>query len=191
MSRGGRRRKLHRAPRVVIGYHGCSLEIAERVLAGEPFVPSSHSYDWLGEGIYFWEYGPFRAREWAKERYGTEAAVLEATICLGRCLNLLDVEHHPGFSSAYQIAAQNVSGRIPRNTDKGAHFRDQFMIEFYCRIQVEEGNLPYQTVRACFPEGDPIVPESAILSKTHVQLAVRDDTCISRLRLVECNRNKA
>src|SRR5438876_9349241 len=69
--------RLRRAPRTVVGYHGCSRETAERVIAGQPFVPSTRRYDWLGVGIYFWEYGPFRAREWAEIRFEAEAAVLE------------------------------------------------------------------------------------------------------------------
>lgn len=43
--------------RTVIAYHGCDVETAERLLSGEPFKPSQNDYDWLGEGIYFWEYG--------------------------------------------------------------------------------------------------------------------------------------
>jgi hypothetical protein len=57
-------------------------------------------------GIYFWEYGPFRAREWAEIRFGAEAAVLEATIRLGRCLNLLDIEHHARFAQMYARAVR-------------------------------------------------------------------------------------
>src|SRR6266516_1241891 len=93
----GRERKLHRAPRTVVGYHGCSRETAERILAGERFIPSRRSYDWLGEGIYFWEYGPYRAYEWAEGKHRENAAVLGATIRLGRCVNLLDIEHMAKF----------------------------------------------------------------------------------------------
>lgn len=97
-------RRVRRAPRTVVGYHGCARETAARVIAGESFVPSTRRYDWLGVGIYFWEYGPFRAREWAETRFGPEAAVLEASIRLGRCLNLLDIEHHARFADLYERA---------------------------------------------------------------------------------------
>jgi hypothetical protein len=80
--------RLHRAPRTVVGHHGCSGETAERILTGERFVPSRRAYDWLGEGIYFWEYGPYRAYRWAERRFDPDAAVLQVTIRLGRCLNL-------------------------------------------------------------------------------------------------------
>ena len=182
-----RTRRLHRTPRTVVGYHGCSGETAERILDGVRFVSSRRAYDWLGEGIYFWEYGPFRAYEWGERRFEAEAAVLEATIQLGRCLNLLDIEHQAELRSAYDRVAQLAVAQgveLPRNRDDGRYYLDQFVVEFYCRIQEEERNLPLQTIRACFPEGEPVFPDSRILSHTHVQLAVRDDSCITRLRRV-------
>ncbi len=53
--------------RIVIAYHGCDAALAKKVLAGKAELkPSTNTYDWLGEGIYFWEHGPQRAYEWAK-----------------------------------------------------------------------------------------------------------------------------
>ena len=178
---------LRRAPRTVVGYHGCSRETAERIVAGDPFAPSTRRYDWLGVGIYFWEYGPFRAREWAETRFGADAAVLEATIRLGRCLNLLDIEHHARFADLYERALRQANRdgtTIPENREDGRHYRDRHLIEFYCRTAVEEKGVPFQTARACYPEGEPLFPGSRLLSRTHVQIAVRDETCITRLRLV-------
>jgi hypothetical protein len=183
----GESRRLRRAPRTVAGYHGCSRETAERIVAGEPFVPSTRRYDWLGVGIYFWEYGPFRAREWAETRFGDEAAVLEATIRLGRCLNLLDIEHHDHLAQAYELASQQGSGEdetIPENTLDGRHYMDRSVIELYWRTAAAQTGVRFQTVRACYPEGSPIFPGSRMLSRTHVQIAVRDAHCIMRLRLV-------
>jgi len=34
--------------RMVVGYHGCDAEVAERILDGTPFTPSRNDYDWLG-----------------------------------------------------------------------------------------------------------------------------------------------
>src|SRR5438105_2821011 len=50
---------LHALGRTVIGYHGCSRAFAADLLAGrvslEQWKLSRNNYDWLGEGIYFWE----------------------------------------------------------------------------------------------------------------------------------------
>ncbi len=86
-------RELVTAPQTVVGYHGCSLEVARQILEQQRFIPSTKAYDWLGEGIYFWEYAPYRALQWAQERStvsDTSVAVIGATIQLGRCLNLLE-----------------------------------------------------------------------------------------------------
>src|SRR5437667_12577817 len=78
-----RKPQLVTAPRTVIGYHSCSQEAAEQILAEQRFLPSTKTYDWLGEGVYFWEYAPYRALDWAIlrcARLGGEPAVLRATI---------------------------------------------------------------------------------------------------------------
>jgi len=83
--------------RIVVGYHGCDAAVVERVLAGKALLRlGTNAYDWLGEGIYFWEHGPQRAYEWAIEQTKFGAAkvrnpsVLAARIDLGVCLDLLD-----------------------------------------------------------------------------------------------------
>ena len=82
-----------RAPVSVTGYHGCDRDVAERLLDGKPFHKSTNDYDWLGSGVYFWEYAPFRAHDWARQRYGARGVVIGAEINLGDCLNLLDNHH--------------------------------------------------------------------------------------------------
>ena len=124
-----------RAPFSVVGYHGCSRETADAILGGAPFAPSANAMDWLGRGIYFWEFGPYRALEWAKE-YHAEPAVLEAKIELGICLNLLDREHFDGLASVYQAVAeeyQDLDLPLPANTQRGAHFLDRLVNRYLLR----------------------------------------------------------
>jgi|SRR6266511_7744 len=53
--------------RMVIGYHGCDAAVVAKVLSGkDTLAPTQKDYDWLGNGIYFWEHGPRRAYDWAK-----------------------------------------------------------------------------------------------------------------------------
>ena len=56
---------MDRFARTVLGYHGCDPAFAEKLLSGEvpinDWKPSTNDYDWLGHGIYFWEYAPERA----------------------------------------------------------------------------------------------------------------------------------
>lgn len=78
-------------PEKVVGFHACAREFARQIEAGELSVadwqPSRNEYDWLGHGIYFWEGNLPRARQWAMEAIVGEAAIIEAEITLGECLD--------------------------------------------------------------------------------------------------------
>src|SRR3989442_2623116 len=64
--------------RSVTGYHGCDAAVAARALAGAARLNiSTNAYDWLGQGIYFWEHGPQRAREWAIEQAKLSVAMIK------------------------------------------------------------------------------------------------------------------
>jgi hypothetical protein len=80
--------------RTIIGFHGTTSAIAERLVDGEAFKPSANDDDWLGTGVYFWEYAPRQAWWWARrfKRHRTPA-VVGAMIRLGRCFDLLDPEN--------------------------------------------------------------------------------------------------
>jgi hypothetical protein len=53
---------------LIIGYHSCDKEVGLRVLnAQDVLKPSDNPWDWLGDGIYFWEYNPHRALTYAIE----------------------------------------------------------------------------------------------------------------------------
>ena len=75
--------------RTVIAYHGCDAQVAARLIDGEPFRPSSNDFDWLGEGIYFWEYGYDRALQFAEEQRARgkveRPCVVGALLQLGSC----------------------------------------------------------------------------------------------------------
>jgi len=172
------------APSTVRGYHGCAQEVAKKILSEDSFLPSNNAFDWLGAGIYFWEYAPYRALDWASKRW-EEPAVIGVTLKLGRCLNLLDIANASGLLEIYQQIASNLSTRrMPRNTTSGAHFLDREVIDTYCRMVSETNDNDYQTVRGCFPEGEPLFPGSKILNRAHVQIAVRDPSCIARIHQV-------
>jgi hypothetical protein len=80
--------------RTVVGYHGTSAVIADDLVAGAPFRACANADDWLGAGIYFWEYAPKQAWWWAHRYKRLRApAVVGAMIRLGQCFDLLDPEN--------------------------------------------------------------------------------------------------
>ena len=89
-------------PNLVLAFHGCDEDTYQKVLYNhENLLPSNNAYDWLGNGIYFWEDSVDRAKQWAEsacERYNKKhpdepakkPAVIGAVVSLGNCLNLTD-----------------------------------------------------------------------------------------------------
>src|SRR5258708_347647 len=130
--------------RTVIAYHGCDRRTAERVLLGrERLTPSQNDYDWLGNGIYFWEYGPERALDWAREiskrhpnriRHPT---VLGAIIHLGVCFDLLDVRFTNYLRQAYAdflIAMERQTLAVPENQGLRGGGRDLVLRKRDCAV---------------------------------------------------------
>ena len=46
------------------------------IIGREGFRLSQNDYDWLGDGVYFFQDGSLRAWQWARERHGDDAAVI-------------------------------------------------------------------------------------------------------------------
>jgi hypothetical protein len=187
-------------PGIVLGFHGCDAAVGEKVLSGQEshLVPSDNKYDWLGGGIYFWENDPLRALEFAEDGkkkpkhakgYVENPFVIGAVIDLGFCLNLLSREACDEATVAFDtlIATISKSGEaMPENKgrDMGARFRDRAVIETIHQTrlilnQVEDGTFPkYDSVRAAFLEGQDLYEGSGFAAKNHVQLAIRNMSCI-------------
>jgi hypothetical protein len=178
-----------RYARTIIGYHGCTKRIAERILKGEPFSPSSNDYDWLGHGVYFWEHGPDRALRFIQEKLERERrrekpAVVGALLQLGMCFDLLDTRFTVEMGFAYPKFQNSIAfsgGTLPCNCGPTPELKlrrlDCTMLNWYLSELGAAGH-PYQTVRGCFVEGGPAFPGSGIERESHIQIAVRDPACI-------------
>lgn len=163
-----------------IGFHGTSGEAAQRILA-TGFDISRNEYDWLGDGAYFFQDAPVRAMKWARERFGEQAAVVGAEIDLGNCIDLLDVPWHAQIARVYPryLAEGEQQGRpLPRQS-AGAHRLDRDVMNYLIDL-MEEENTVVSGVRAAFAEGEPAFPGSALLNRSHVQIAIRAPRAILR-----------
>jgi hypothetical protein len=177
-----------RCDRVVLAYHGCDAAVAERLLAGEPFQNSENDYDWLGAGVYFWEYGADRALRFARDqqRRGkiAEPAVVGALVQLGNCFDLLDTEYTQDLASAfrkYRSFAARCGWMLPRNAgstpDKKLRRLDCSVLNYYFGKLGMRG-VEFDTVRCSFQEGERAFPGSGIFQESHIQIAVRNSACI-------------
>jgi hypothetical protein len=163
-----------------IGYHGTSIEAVQRILSSG-FQISRNEYDWLGDGAYFFQDAPARAREWAEQRFGTDAAVVGAEIDLVDCIDLLDIGWQAVVEQSYAdlLLRLQASGQpIPHQTS-GAHRLDRAVVNHTVGL-LQRAGIPVRTVRAAFAEGKPLFPGSGLWSRAHVQIAVRDAGAVLR-----------
>ena len=165
-------------PTPLIGYHGTSKDAALTILA-EGFKVSANDYDWLGDGVYFFQDARLRAWEWAWKLYHEEAAVIGAKIDFSDCMDLLDIGWAHFLAKAYDgfLGKLKETGlQIPRQT-RGAHRLDREVINYAVAILSESGRI-IRSVRAAFSEGAPVFSDSALFDRAHVQIAVRDPKLI-------------
>ena len=173
---------------MVVAYHGCDAAVAEQLLRGERFRRSRNDHDWLGEGIYFWEFGAARALEFAQAqaRRGrlSRPAVVGAIIQLGQCFDLMDTRFTSELDDAFlmlrtsrQIAGEPLPINAGKTPDRLLRRRDCAVLNYYLRWLQETG-VPYDTVRCGFIEGPPAFEGSGIHLQSHVQISVRNQACI-------------
>jgi hypothetical protein len=176
--------------RTVVAHHGTRLSTArEIVLGNRPFIPSRNGDDWLGHGIYFWEYAPQQAFEWAKARslkfkWDEEIAVLGSMIRLGNCFDLLDPLNVKNLSSYYQsyIDTFNQTPDVKPEVNFKANKRLNCAVFNYTHGFLETEGTSIDTYRAAFiltpDRNDRIWAGSGINNRSHIQICVRNPESI-------------
>lgn len=178
----------------ILGYHGCDQKLAERVLAGKASLkPSTNDYDWLGDGVYFWEHNAQRAFEFAVEVAARphpsrqrirKPAVVGAVIDLGLCLNLLDSRYIEAVRAAHAelVETAEISGiALPKNTGGRDLFRrrlDCAVLRALHQAREDDDERPFDTVRAVFVEGGPLYENAGFAARSHIQVCVRQPACV-------------
>lgn len=184
--------------RTVVGYHGTGLTAALRIVNRvEDFRWSERDYDWLGRGIYFWEYAPKQALAWAKVRqkqYQKKAnktaederraieplAVVACMIRLGFCLDLTEPENVKYLADIFESykASMELTGEEPLTNSRQYRKLDCAVFEYaYKVIEASEPNLTVDTARGVFvpKDGSKRIWEGSWISRdTHIQLCVRN-----------------
>lgn len=184
---------------MIVGYHGTDERIVGKVLAGKTdLTPSRRNYDWLGNGIYFWEQGPRRALEFAYEQAALgrnkikTPAVIGAYINLGDCLDFLDTADTLRLSSFHRSFKATFAGlkneRVRKDGTKLFHRLDCAVINSLVTHLRDFEGREIDSVRGCFWEGKPVYRGAEILEKAHIQIAVRNPRCVlGYFRPAECH----
>lgn len=167
-----------------VAYHGCSANAAASILSTKDLRPSRKPYDWLGEGFYLWDRGSARAWDWAQQRIPDEPAVVGAIVDLTDCLDLTDL-HGTRLLRDILHEMEFTGLELPKNDGK-LHELDYFLITQACE-RLEDAGFLFSSVRGAFIEGDPIFQRednaSLLHEETHIQIAIRDRSCVQHLWL--------
>lgn len=189
------RRSLYaNRPNLIVAFHGCDQSVVDKVVSGEAnLLASTNDYDWLGNGIYFWENNEERALEWAQElsrRKGSSIktpSVIGAVIDLGYCFDLTDSAYLKELRKSYDMAyaISQLSGNpLPENKAIGTSSDlllrklDCFVIEMTHRINKKANKRAYDSVRGVFWEGKSLYPNAGFAEKNHIQICVCNPNCI-------------
>ncbi len=175
---------------MILAYHGCSRDTARKLLSGEAFQESTKSYDWLGRGVYFWEADPLRAWDWALRHRPASPSLVGAAIDLGHCLDLTCQSGLLAVRDAYEVYKNiqtQYGNTMPRNEDPPGWKPGDLVLRHLDRAVIDHLNATvdqaaasgqrvqrFQTIRALFPEGEPLYPTAGFRELTHIQICVRD-----------------
>ena len=184
---------------LIIGFHGCDLEVRNKIIStkGEILKISKNEYDWLGQGIYFWEGNAQRALDFAtylsenpphnKKQKIKTPAVLGAVINLGYCFDLLDSENLKDLKDAFDFVKKSnekhnikmpINLPLREDGDLLIRYLDCTVIETAMRINEDIAKREYDSVRGVFFEGDELYENAGFKGKNHIQIALRNPNCI-------------
>ena len=195
-------------PGLILPFHGCDQSVVDDVITGTSSLEkSTNKYDWLGNGIYFWDNSPSRALQYANflsenpkiaKRKIIHPAVIGAIINPGFYLNLLDYENLQILKEGYEIlkATTTDTSAIPENktigsgTDLLSRELDCSVIETLHTVRKQSKLPPFDSVRGVFWEGDSLYPNAGFREKDHIQICIRNPNCIKGYFLPRIENNK-
>ncbi|TMI68368.1 MAG: hypothetical protein E6H09_22625 [Bacteroidetes bacterium] len=178
-------------PFEIIGYHSCDKDVGLNVLTGKTdLLSSNNDWDWLGDGVYFWEQDPKRALHYAVEvangkqfnKTGIKTPfILGAVVQLGNCLNLVESESlnllkdaHYGLAKVYG----DLNKEMPVN--KGANRKLDCAVIRFIHQTSRHSKLPeYDTIRSAFDEGEKVYEGANFTTHHHIQVSVINRSLIN------------
>lgn len=177
---------------LLLGFHGCDESVRDDLLTGNITIKKSEkSYDWLGNGMYFWEGDEKRAWEWAEEKRRRKEiekpAVIGAVMDLGLCLDFMESKYLATLKPAfYDLKAllnkHNLvlpeNKKIKGSVDFLLRPLDCAIIEFIHKTRDIEEVPAFDSVRGVFWEGKEPYLNAGFKEKNHIQICVRNPNCI-------------
>ncbi|TXD51287.1 hypothetical protein [Polaribacter sp. IC063] len=185
----------------LIGFHGCDEDVRDQLLIKPNQVKISEKpFDWLGHGFYIWENNYDRALKWAKDKQKRgeikKPLVIGVVFTLDYCFDLIDSEFIEMLTLYYRLLEKDflsIGKELPKNKDvKEDEHKDLLIRELDCavieylhqRIKEEIINVEhtplkeFDSARGVFTEGGPAFPGAGVQKKSHIQICIRNMSCI-------------
>ncbi len=184
--------------RTVVGYHGTQRSVAEKIVLRTESLQAYHRpHDWMGGGVYYWEYGPKEAWRFAEVRrrqrgWAEPVAVVASMIRLGFCFDLLDPDNAKDLKSFHDdfLESQQALGLTPPANKRRWKYLDNAVFEYaYAAIEAEneKSGTPVRvdTCRGVHVRSGRLWKESWVQHGANIQILVRNPECILGSWLVE------
>jgi len=168
-----RRHKIEKLDKIIPdAYHGTDFESAQEIVETSKFLPSKGEDSYLGNGVYFFEGSELEAKNWAIGKNKLNYAVLQATVFLGKCLNLNIIEHRRLVTSMFNYLLKT------RGMPK---INDALVINILAQIS------PIDTVRAtyCQPGQGKLFNFSRFFNYISPMVCVRNTNNIKEIKFAE------
>jgi hypothetical protein len=173
--------------RTVVGYHGTKKSTALKVVSGETSIlRSENEFDWLGNGIYYWEYAPKQAWAWAERKRKNErwpkdeaVAVVASMIRLGFCFDLLDpdnIRELKDYHRAYMRMCEKLA-QEPKNNYQHKKYLDCSVFQL-AYAALEDDGIQVDSARSVYVPTGPqrrAWKSSWVSEEAHIQLCVRNE----------------
>jgi hypothetical protein len=100
---------------------------------------------------------------------------------------ILDVSTQEGidaFRTAYEslkrsgVKLKTNRKSVESDTDVILRALDRQVFKYLHELYVDQNLPPIDAVRGAFPQGEAVAPTSAIFANSHVQIALRNPTCV-------------
>ena len=156
-------------------YHGTKLMDARKIKA-EGFEVGRKRDSYLGDGIYFYEGSIELARYHVANRRGLKRyGILQATVQLGKCLDLNTPEHRDILKTAREVLIENTE-------EDPDDLTDAFIINWYaCNYDTEIDTIRWTLFKQSWGQ---IYPRSRV-RHSEPMICVRNIANISHVQIVE------
>jgi hypothetical protein len=180
----------HHQPFQVMGFHSCDRSVGLNIINGKSQLKASNNiWDWLGEGVYFWEQNPARALEYAIESSNRKQFnkipiitpfVIGAIIELGNCLNLIEPESLTILKEAYEglHGIMKEAGKLIPKNERDNRKLDSAVFKHLHASRKGSSAMPFDTIRCAFNEGEPIYPGANFTARLHMEICVINQNLI-------------